>query len=372
MQIWKNTFKGIFWLGIISILVACSSSETSEEDYDNDAYLSQFNTENAWYKDSKTIVGNAFGTQFIVKTSDDSLYLSPQEIEDFLNDFNAELSTYIPTSLISKFNDKDTIIDLNSTKYFKPCFELSQKIYEHTNGSFDPTVFPLVNLWGFVKKINKVPTQTEIDSVLSFVGFEENKLYKYENGILTKHDKRFKLVFNAIAKGQAVDELANFLEKMEQQNYYVEIGGEIRVKGLNDRKGKWLIGVDAPLESNTGLTDTQNRPIENYLEITNCAMATSGNYRDYYILNDEEYGHTISSTLGKPIKSNLLSATVIAKDVATADAYATAFMVMGVDSTLELIRNNPELGIDAYLLFDNGKGGIGRAYNKGMLKYLMD
>jgi thiamine biosynthesis lipoprotein len=229
-----------------------------------------------------------------------------------------------------------------------------------------------VSLWGFFKDIDKAPTQTEIDSVLTFVGFENKKFYSYESGVLTKHDSRFKLVFNAIAKGQSVDVIADFLDKKRQESYFIEVGGEIRVKGMNDNGSKWVIGVDVPLESNTGTDGATHRKLENYIEVTNRAVATSGNYRDFYELDGRKYSHTLSPVTGKPVRHNILSATVVAQDAASADAYATAFMVMGVEKTLALIKSHPELGIDAYLLFDGGNDRIERAYSRGMLQYLMD
>lgn len=308
----------------------------------------------------------------MIKTGVDSLLISPEEISVFFADFNNELSTYIPNSLISQFNNELQEIDLDETKYFKTCLEKSIAIYKSTGGAFDPTIFPLVELWGFIKKADRIPTQEEVDSVLAFVGFEEGKMYAYQDGVLKKKDNRFQLIFNAIAKGQSVDELAAILDAKGQESYYIEVGGEIITKGMNDRNMKWVIGIDEPIESNTGFESTEKRDLENYIEISGKAMATSGNYRDFYEHDGVVYSHTISPITGKPVRRSILSATVIANDVATADAYATAFMVIGVEDALELVNNHPELGIDVYLLYDNEKGGIERAYNKGMMMYLMD
>lgn len=381
MHSWKNTIKQTLFpvlspLVFISILLstsACSSSTENSNSGEVDSETSVHdNTENVWNENKTTIQGRALGTTFIIKTGEDSLFTTPLEIDNLFTDFNAELSTYIDESLISQFNTTDTFIDLNSTTYFKHCFELSQEIYKQTEGAFDPTVFPLVSLWGFFKDIDKAPTQNEIDSVLTFVSFENNLLYTYKDGILTKKDSRFKLVFNAIAKGQSVDVIANLLDKKGHESYFIEVGGEIRVKGLNDRGSKWVIGVDVPMEDNTGTDGSAQRKLENYIEVTNRAVATSGNYRDFYELDGKKYSHTLSPVTGQPVRHTILSATVVANDAATADAYATAFMVMGVEPTLTLIKENPELGIEAYLLFDDGNGRVERAYSRGMLHYLMD
>lgn len=379
MQNWKNTIRKLFFIGstiliftaTLFITGSCSSPNEASEQKTKDVVVHE-STENVWSENKSTIVGRALGTTFVVKTGEDSLLATPQELDGLFNDFNAELSTYIDTSLISQFNTTDTVINLNTTQYFKRCFELSQEIYEQTNGAFDPTVHPLVSLWGFFKEIDETPTQNEVDSVLTFIGFGEEKFYSYEQGVLTKYDARFKLVFNAIAKGQSVDVIADYLDHKGQESYFIEVGGEIRVKGLNDREVKWVIGIDEPIESNTGTQGASQRKLENYIEVTNRAVATSGNYRDFYELDGRKYSHTINPVTGKPVRHNILSATVVAHDAATADAYATAFMVMGVEKTLALIKSHPELGVDAYLLFDGGNGRIERAYSRGMLQYLMD
>ncbi|WP_107037590.1 FAD:protein FMN transferase [Brumimicrobium mesophilum] len=370
MQNWKSTTRKIIAGGLAIILFSCSPNEEVSLKEEADVVLPN-NTENVWWNDVKSVSGNALGTTFIIKTSDDSLKTIPQEIDYLIESFNLELSTYIPNSMISNFNENDSVIDLNSSEFFKKCFELSLEIYQKTNGSFDPTVYPLVSLWGFFTDIENAPSEAEIDSVLGFVGLNEEN-YSYEEGVFTKKEPRLKLVFNAIAKGQCIDVVANYLDEKGQENYFIEIGGEIRVKGKNDQKKSWVIGIDEPVESNTGVEGADKRELENYVEITNKAVATSGNYRKFYELDGKKYSHTISPISGKPLRHNLLSATVIADDAARADGYATAFMVMGLESSLEFIKEHPELNIDAYLLFENKQGRIERAYSDGMHNYLLD
>lgn len=371
MHYWKSTIKKLFLVGAAFIFLlwfnACSNS--------NDSVIDEKGVlpENVWRENKTTITGRALGTTFILKTGQDSLLTSPAEINQLFDEFNAELSTYLDESLISQLNTKDTVLDLSPTKYFKYCFELSQEIYQQTNGAFDPTVFPLVSLWGFFKDIEKAPEQVEIDSVLEFTGFENGQLYNYENGVINKFDPRFKLVFNAIAKGQLVDVIADFLDSKGQNSYFIEIGGEIRVKGFNDRGTKWVVGIDVPLESNSGImSKNHQRSLENYIEVMDRAVATSGNYRNFYELDGKKYSHTIDPITGKPVRHGLLSATVVADKAAIADAFATAFMVMGTEKALALVENSPELNLDVYLLFDGEKGRIERAYNRGMLNYLMN
>lgn len=367
---WKNTTRFLLIGGLSFFFVACSSEETVSPDEEHVVEYNN-NTENVWWNNMKTISGNALGTTFIIKTSDDSLLTNPQEIDDLLAAFNLELSTYIPNSLISEFNENDSVIDLNTTRFFKECFDLSQEIYETTEGAFDPTVYPLVSLWGFFKDIKVAPKDDAIDSVLAFVGLNK-KTFSYNDGSLSKKDERFKLVFNAIAKGQAVDVVAEFLDAKNQGSYFIEIGGEIRTKGENNDKKKWVIGIDVPVETNTGTDGFESRELENYIEISNKAVATSGNYRKFYELDGRKYSHTISPITGRPVRHNLLSVTVVADDAASADAYATAFMVMGVEKSLKLMKDNPDLNIDGYLLFENEQGRIERAFSRGMNMYLMD
>lgn len=374
-----RNYKNIFRYALIAVFamgaVSCSQNEGEEQDEFNfakdlEAYIA-LNTENAWYTTENSIAGNALGTSLTLKTGDDTLLISPKEIDAFITAFNKELSTYDPNSLISQFNQGEAI-DLSETQYFKTCFDQSQEIYEITNGAFDPTVFPLVNLWGFVDGPDELPSQDKIDEVLEYIGFTEGELYDYKDGVLTKKDPRMELVFNAIAKGQAVDELATILDAKGQKSYYLEIGGEMKLKGLSDRNLKWIVGIDIPVETNSGLAQDLHRDIENYVEITGKAMATSGNYRDFYELDGEIYSHTLSPKTGKPVRREILSATVVSDNVAQADAFATAFMVMGVEKSLNLIKENPSLGIEAYLLYDSGDGSLRRAYSRGMVHYLMD
>lgn len=370
MQSWKNITSGLLIGSLSLIFVACSANESSAPGIEQSEEF-QKNTENVWWNNVKTISGNALGTTFVIKTSDDSLLTNPQEIDDLIEAFNLELSTYIPNSRISEINENDSVIDLKTSNYFQECFELSERIFNETDGAFDPTVYPLVSLWGFSKDIEIAPSDAEIDSVMTFIGLNK-PTYNYENGIFTKKDHRLKLVFNAIAKGQAVDVVADFLDAKGQENYFIEIGGEIRAKGINDKGSKWVIGIDVPVESNTGVEGADQRELENYIEVTDKAVATSGNYRKFYELDGRKYSHTISPVTGRPVKHNLLSVTVVADDAATADAYATAFMVMGVEKSLQLMKDKPELNIDAYLLFENEQGRIERAYSRGMKLYLMD
>lgn len=372
MQIWNNISK----LTLLFVLLgACTSDhevEWDEKEAINEELSNQGDQEqrNAWSLDKRTIKGKAQGTTYIVKTSDDSLYITPDELSTFFEEFDNELSTYKSSSLIARFNDGMlNEFDLDSTKYFKTSYQLSAQVSQNTDGAFDPTVFPLVKVWGFFQNPQESPDQHQIDSVMSLVGFGDQSLMIVENGTLKKKEERVMLDFNAIAQGQSADEIAAILNERGQENFFIEVGGEISTKGINDRDTKWVIGIDEPKESNTGISG--KRELENYLSISNRAVATSGSYRKFYEKNGEKYSHTINPRTGRPVQHNLLSVTVVGENAATCDAYATAFMTMGVDPTLDFIESRDSLDLEVYMLFENKTGRIERAYSNGMEKYFL-
>lgn len=367
MRILYSIFSFIL---LSSLFFSCSAENDSNLVF-TEKSSSDLTNKNAWYLDSVTIQGRAQGTTYIIKTSDDSLFTSPNELNDFFNAFDQELSTYVDSSIISQFNKGDIVkVPLNNTTYFYTSLSVSKSVSEYTNGAFDPTVFPLVKLWGFFKDPNQTPSKADLDSVLSFTGFIDTSLISFDEMYLRKYDPRVKLDFNAIAQGQSVDEVARMLEQRGQQNYFIEVGGEIRVKGLNDRGEPWVIGVDQPSPENDGISG--ERKLENYLSLSNKALATSGSYRKFYVKDGQKFSHTIDPKTGYPVQYNLLSVTVIGNDAATCDAYATAFMTMGVDHTLDFVNENKVLDLDVYLLFENASGRIERAYSEGMKNYFLE
>lgn len=357
-------------LVIISLLffVASSCSNKSEENTKSSGN-SNSKKKTVWQVDKKTIQGETQGTTFIIKTSEDSLLVSTKEIKELFAGFDNEMSGYISTSLLSKLNDTDTVFYIENDNYFTDCYNLSQQVYQKTNGAFDPSVFPLVKAWGFFKDMSQIPSKEQVDSILKFTGFKERLHHTYKDGVFEKIHPNFKLDFNAIAQGQSADVIANFLTKKGHKNYFIEVGGEIVVKGINDEQKPWTIGIDQPKENNNG---QGNRSLENYLSISNGGLATSGNYRKFYELNGKKYSHTLNPKTGYPVKHNLLSTTVIAENAALADAYATAFMTMGLDKTMEFLKQNEDLKIDVYLLFENDSGRIERAFTPGMKKYFLN
>lgn len=257
-------------------------------------------------------------------------------------------------SSLSPFNKKSIITAINENTSmktddrFRQVFTLAHHVYESTGGAFDITVAPLVNAWGFGFKEGRNPNDEQIDSLRQFVGFDKVQL---QGDSIVKADPRLMLDCSAIAKGYGVDAVALFLESRNVLDYMVEIGGEIRTHGLNPQGAAWHIGVNKPVDDSLSV----NGDIQQILEVGNIAMATSGNYRNFRTENGEKIAHTIDPRTGRPVQRSILSATVLAPDCATADAYATAFMVLGLDEAQQILTRHPKL--QAYFICADEKGG---------------
>ena len=266
------------------------------------------------------IEGNAIGTTFTVRYIDFGSNNYEVKIDSLIAAINKSASTYIPTSDLSKINKGDTTVLVDAN--LQEVFIKSEKIYRETDGAFDPTVGILVNAWGFgpEKPIENLDS-LKVQELLKFVGFDKVKL---ENGKIKKLYPEIYLDFNAIAKGYLVDMLSRMFEKNGIANYMVEIGGEIRARGQNEKGLPWKIAIENPNADGT-------RSFATIIELKDASIATSGNYRKFKVKEDgTKYVHTINPKTGYAIESNLLSASVISKlDCADVDAYATAFMEMG-------------------------------------------
>lgn len=286
--------------------------------------------------------GFIFGTVYnIIYQNDDNL---KQDIETELKRVDFSLSPFNKQSIISKINRNENV---KTDKMFTDVFILAQSISKETDGAFDITVAPLVNAWGFGFKNGTKPTPHAIDSLKQIVGYEKISL---TNETVRKKDSRMMLDCSAIAKGYACDVIASFLRKKGIENFMVEIGGEIVTRGINSERLPWKIGVTKPVDDTL---DTKQE-LQTVLNVTNKAMATSGNYRNFYYKNGKKYAHTIDPKTGLPVQHNILSATVLADNCATADAYATAFMVMGLDKAKTVLEKHPELM--AYFIYSDEKG----------------
>lgn len=287
--------------------------------------------------------GFIFGTIYhITYHSDTNL---KKEIEAELKKVDQSLSPFNKTSVISKVNrNENPVVD----PMFKEVFLLAENISNETHGAFDITVAPLVNEWGFGFKKGVEPTRQVIDSLKYIVGYQKVKLTP--KNYVQKQDPRIMLDCSAIAKGYGCDVVARLLRKNGINDYMIEIGGEIVTRGFNQKQEPWRIGVNKPTDDSLNTS----QELQTVLNVTDIAMATSGNYRNFYYKNGKKYAHTIDPKTGYPVQHTLLSATVLAKDCATADAYATSFMVMGLEKAKEILNRHSELM--AYLIYTNDDG----------------
>lgn len=311
---------------------------------------------------SKTVYvrneGMVFGTTYhLIYQSKEDLH---SEIKLKYNEFDLSLSTYNKESVISKVNKN---VPVEADAYFLKLFNAAKKISAHTHGAFDMTVAPLVNAWGF-GFTNKDSISTElIDSLRQYIGMDKVWL---EGKQVKKANEAVMLDASAIAKGYAVDVIADFLEAKGIDNYMVEIGGEIRMRGKNHKGVAWRVGIDKPIDDPKVL----KRDLQAIISIDNGALATSGNYRNFYYENGRKYAHTIDPATGYPVQHELLSASVIAKDCMTADAYATAFMVMGLEKSKALVESTS--GLEAYFIASTGEENYEIVCTRGFEKLLSD
>lgn len=267
-------------------------------------------------------------------------YLSNKDLTDSINFAfrRVELS-------VSPFNKHSLVTAINEGKsdslnpILIDLFYRSMDIHKATDGAFDPTISPLINAWGFGYEDGNLPNDKTIDSILSFTGLD--KISINGNRIIRK-DSRTSFNFSAIAKGYGCDEIARMFERNSVNNYLIEVGGEIVAKGVNENGEIWVVSIDKPIES----ADSIIHSTAIKLKTNNCGIATSGNYRNYRVDdNGNKYSHIINPATGKPEKSDILSATVVATDCATADAYATAFMVTGSEQAKQILAHSPELAV---------------------------
>ena len=284
-----------------------------------------------------------------------------KEIQEELLRFDASMNPFNKNSIIAKVNNNQPVeVDEWFTQVFSKAMEVSEK----TNGVFDITCAPLINLWGFgFGKADEV-TQEKIDSIKKFVGYHKIRL----NGKkIEKDDPRVMLNCSAIAKGYASDVIGQLLERLDVSDYMVEIGGEVRMKGHNPKGECWRIGINKPIDDQSGVTNE----IEEVLAICDGAVATSGNYRNFYVKNGKKYAHTIDPRTGYPSEQTLLSVTIVANNCMTADAYATAFMALGLEEARKVAEKlNGE--IEYYMIYTTEDGKHAIEMSPGMQQYLFE
>ena len=299
--------------------------------------------------------GKIFGTFYNITYSSDADLHS--EIRKTLQQVDNSLSPFNKQSIISAINNNtDTLPD----EKFIHVFALAQEVSAKTEGAFDITVAPLVNAWGFGFKKGITPDSLTIDSIRQFVGYSTVAMI---DGKVVKQHPQTMLDCSAIAKGYGCDAVAATLEANGVKNYMVEIGGEVVTKGKNSKSGVWAIGISKPTENPT----TSNNELHEIIAITGKSMATSGNYRNFREENGRKIAHTIDPRTGYPVQHSLLSATVIADDCATADAYATSFMVMGVEKAMSHCTAN---NIEGYFIYSDENGILKTTMTEGFKKYL--
>ena len=324
----------VFILGIFLILVACSNDP------------------------SKYIVntGTVYGTYYNIK------YESPdgkdlhQDIDKEFAKYTLIFSHYEKNSTISKVNrNEDVVLEPE----FINCFKKSMEVSELTGGAFDITAGQLINAWGFGPENRKKMTQQMVDSLKEFTGYKKVQLI---DGKIVKENPAIELNMSAIAKGYTCDLIGDFLAKQGCLNYLIDIGGEEVAKGKNDKGNVWTIGIRKPNE------DPLNSDLNAAIELPDRALATSGNYLNFYEENGKKYAHTIDPASGYPVQHSVLSSTVLAKDCMTADAFATAFMVLGKDAGIAVAEKVP--GLEIYFIYADDDGNNQVYMSEGFKGYI--
>lgn len=301
--------------------------------------------------------GKIFGTYYSLSYQHPDGEDLGEEVLAELKGVDASLSIFNDSSTIAKINE-NIPVDLDSL--FLLVYQQASLVSQTTQGAFDITVAPLVDLWGFGRGTRKTVSASEVDSALQLVGYDNLTLL---DDRLLKPDSRMRLDVSAIAKGLGVDVALQCLKEHGCTNAMVEIGGEVACMGLNPSGQPWKIGVNKPVNDSTCI----DKSLECVLHLSDIAVATSGNYRQFYYRDGKKYAHTIDPRTGYPVAHNLLSATVVAPSCMMADAWATAFMVLGKDEALKICENNPDL--DCFLIYEGDDGTFMTLQSSGFARW---
>lgn len=305
------------------------------------------------------IKGEAQGTTYTVKyLAEDYEEGLKERFDQLLNEIDLSMSTYVPNSKISRLNNGDTI-ELDDL--FLSVYKLSFNVNIETKGAFDPTIGPLIIAWGFDFANPQKMDSAIVNSLLEISGFDQ---FVVKGKQMYRTNDAARINFNAVAQGYSVDVMAQMLDKMNIENYYIELGGELKVKGKNKFGDWWVIGIDRPDGKNL------ERNLAQRISLENSAMATSGNYRNFYEMDGKRYSHTLNPKTGYPAENSLLSATVITNDCGTADALATAFMVMGKGKIISYLEQHPNT--KAYLIFSSKDGEFETYVTPNLKQYLLN
>lgn len=318
------------------------------------------------------LTGPTMGTTYNLTVRSDASELLQGEVDQLLAEINGEVNTYLDTSFITRFNQSEKGITLGAKfaaadapyRHFLMNYYRARQINEATQGYFDPTVMPLVSYWGFGREKRSVTRQDQqiIDSLRQYVGLEKISLDETTR-FLSKTASGVSLDFSAIAKGYGVDAVCELFDRKGISDYFVEIGGEVRTKGQSPRQQPWIVGINVPA-TDAAPTDQQAQ-----VKLSGMALASSGNYRNFYEVNGQKYGHTIDPKTGMPKMSDLLSASIFAEDCMTADAYATACMVMGIDEAYQLISQTE--GVEGFFIYGKKDGKMATRSTDGATAFIV-
>ncbi len=342
MKYSKSSLYLLLFLFSISFFTSCRSDSNKNE-------------KQVYYHDQ----GEIFTTGYSIKYQHTKSLKN--EIEAELDKFDHSLNPFKENSIITKVNNNE-LVELDS--FFMNVFKKSMEISAKTGGYFDITTSPLINAWGFGFQNMDNVTPEIIDSLHEFVGYEKITI---DNGEIVKTDPRVQINTSAIAKGYSCDVIADLLEQHEIENYMIEIGGEITARGVNEKGVCWIIGVDKP---NEDMLIVQH-DLQTVLSLCNKSLATSGNYRNFYVKDGKKYAHTIDPHTGYPSNTDILSATVIADDCMTADAYATAFVSMGMEKSIEIAKEIP--GLHYYFIYENDSdSSFAVKYSEGFEQFIAE
>lgn len=289
------------------------------------------------------IQGLAQGTYYAITYYHEHEVVTKAQIDSLLEVFDYSLSVFKPNSIISRINrNEEVVID----RWFREIFKRSKTIAEQSGGAFDFSVGPLVNAWGFGFTDPLAMNEEVVDSLMKYVGYEH---FRIEGDRVVKKHHNSKIDFNAIAQGYAVDVMVNYLVSKGIRYLLVDLGGEVYAYNTKPDGEKWRVGIEKPAAS-----PDDERQLKAIAAITDKAISTSGNYRRFYIVDGQRFSHTISPKTGYPVNHSLLSASVMAHDCMTADAWATAFMVLGLDESIQMVEKNPEL--EAFFIYSSPGG----------------
>lgn len=290
------------------------------------------------------LIGEAQGTYYSIVYFDKDGKDYQYEIDSILAHFDNSVSLWVPNSILSRVNNNDESVVLDN--YFIDNFNISKEVSEQTNGNFDFTIGTLIKAWGFGYDHTKTINNHKVDSLLKFTGFKKVKL---EKGKVIKENPNISFDFNAVAQGYSVDLIGKFLEQNNISNYLIDIGGEVKAKGSKPDGSKWKVGIEKPAKN-----QTDGRNLKAIAELSNISIATSGNYRKFYEEDGVRYSHTINPKTGYPARNRLLSVSVLHKSTAYADAFATAFMVMGFKDAKIFVENDEQL--EGFFIYSTENG----------------